>query len=103
MLKHCVFLSLRSADEMATVEKAMQLLKGLVDKVDGMTGVSWGPNLDFENKSGAYQFGFIVTFRDRAAHLEYEKHPDHAEAGALLISACRGGYEGIFVVDLETE
>lgn len=102
MLKHCVFLSLRADADMAPVEEAMELLQGLVDTVDGMIDIAWGPNRDFENKSGDYQFGFIVTFEDRQAHLDYESHPDHVEAGTMLIAACRGGYDGIFVVDLET-
>lgn len=101
MLKHCVFLSLRSDAEMASVEEAMRLLQGLVGKVDGMIDFTCGPNRDFENKSEDYHFGFIVTFADREAHLAYERHPDHVMAGGILIAACRGGYEGIFVADLE--
>lgn len=102
MLKHCVFLSLRSDAEMASVEEAMGRLQSLVGKIDGMIDFVCGPNRDFENKSGNYQFGFVVTFADRDAHLAYERHPDHEAAGGMLIEACRGGYEGIFVVDLDT-
>jgi len=102
MLKHCVLLSLRSQDETASVEDAMRLLDGLVGKVDGMIDFSCGANRDFENKSEEYQYGFVVTFTDREAHLAYERHPDHVKAGGMLVAACRGGHEGIFVADIET-
>lgn len=102
MLKHCVFLSLRPDAEMASVEKAMRILQGLVARIDGMIDFASGPNRDFENKSGDYHHGFVVTFADREAHLEYERHPDHVKAGGMLVDACRGGHDGIFVVDLET-
>lgn len=102
MLKHCVFLSLRSQDEMAHVEEAMRLLERLVGKVDGMVDFASGPNRDYENKSQAYHYGFVVTFADRAAHLAYERHPDHVRAGGMLVASCRGGHEGIFVADIET-
>lgn len=102
MLKHCVFLSLHSKDEMAPIAEAMRLLEGLVGKVDGMVDFSSGSNRDFENKSPDYQYGFVATFSDREAHLAYERHPDHVKAGGMLVAACRGGHEGIFVVDLET-
>ncbi|MEX3010738.1 Dabb family protein [Hoeflea sp. TYP-13] len=101
MLKHCVFLSLRSEDELPAIEDAMELLAGLVGKVDGMIDFSWGPNRDFEAKSQAYQCGFVTTFTDREAHLAYEAHPDHVRAGGMLVAACRGGHDGIFVADLE--
>lgn len=101
MLKHCVFLSLQSENEMPAIREAMAILAGLVDKVDGMNDFAWGPNRDFERKSQAYQCGFVVTFASREAHLAYEVHPDHVRAGGMLVSACRGGGEGIFVTDLD--
>ncbi len=101
MFKHCVLLSLRSQDEMPAIEEAMAVLAGLVDQVDGMIDFAWGPNRDFEAKSQAYQCGFVTTFTDREAHLAYERHPDHVRAGGMLVAACQGGYEGIFVCDLE--
>lgn len=101
MLKHCVFLSLRSPADMAAIDEAMDLLQGLVDKIDGMTGFACGPNRDFENKSADYPFGFVVDFTNREAHLAYERHDDHLKAGALLVAACRGGHGGIFVADLD--
>ncbi|WP_297103135.1 Dabb family protein [uncultured Devosia sp.] len=101
MLKHCVFLNLKSSAEMAAVREALMLLSGLVGEVAGMIDFVEGPNRDFEQRSEGYGHGFIVTFADRPAHLAYEAHPDHVRAGAMLVEACREGVEGIFVADLE--
>lgn len=101
MLKHCVFLKLNSPSLLNTVQAATTLLAGLVGQVEGMIDFVEGPNHDFENLSVGYGHGFIVTFADREAHLAYERHPVHVQAGALLVSACRGGLDGIFVADLE--
>jgi hypothetical protein len=101
MLKHCVFLNLNSSEDVTAVQQAMALLSGLVGEVAGMIDFVEGPNRDFERRSEGYGHGFIVTFADRAAHLAYERHPDHIRAGAMLVEACKEGVDGIFVADLE--
>lgn len=100
MLKHCVFLSVKQGAGDVRLQDAMLKLAGLVDEVEGMLDFAHGPNLDFENKTRGHGYGFIATFSDRTAHLAYEQHPQHQEAGAELISMCDGGYEGIVVYDL---
>ena len=101
MLIHTVLLSLKSEDELPGVLKAMTILEGVLEQVDGMHTLRHGPNRDFEEKSTDYPYGFVVEFADREAHLAYERHPDHIRAGRILIAACTGGAEGIFVSDLE--
>ena len=101
MLIHTVLLSLTSDAEMPQVLEAMTLLEGLIGQVEGMHALRHGPNRDFEVKSAAYHYGFVVEFADRAAHLAYERHPDHLRAGKMLVAACAGGHEGIVVSDLE--
>ncbi len=100
MLKHCVFVKFRDDTDLKSRARVLAGFGELVDKVDGMLAYDFGPNLDFENKSQDYSDGFIVTFRDRAAHLEYENHPRHQELGKELVSMCKGGYAGILVFDL---
>lgn len=79
----------------------MEGLASLVDVVDGVLDMSFGSNLDFENKTPEFDYGFVVTFRDRNAHLAYEMHKTHVEMGGRLVDACVGDYEGITVFDLE--
>jgi len=100
MLKHCVFLSVRP-DAASEVQAAMALLAGLMAKVPGMVDFAHGPNRDYERLSAAYPYGFVISFTDRAAHLVYERHPDHVAAGGMLVAACTGGIRGIMVADLE--
>jgi hypothetical protein len=103
MLVHCVFLNFSdecAADERMAVLRALGELK---DEVDGILGYSYGPNRDFEGKSPDHNEGFIVTFRDREAHLAYERHPRHVELGGRLVEMCVGGADGIVVYDLEIQ
>ncbi len=102
MIKHCVFLSLADPNDPGVLVEPMRLLEGLVGTVPGVLYVTHGPNRDFENKTPAYQYGFVATFSDPAALRAYAEHPQHQQAGAMLIAACKNGYEGILVADLET-
>lgn len=102
MIKHCVYLSLKSDDEMPAIENVMKVLAGLMSEVDGMIDFAWGPNRDYEGKSQDYQCGFVISFTDREALRAYDSHPEHKRAGAALVAACQGGADGIFVADLET-
>ena len=102
MLIHTVLLSLVSESELTPVLEAMTILESLVDQLDGMQAFHHGPTRDFEGTSAAYHYGFVVEFADRDAHLAYARHPEHVRAGAMLVAACAGGHDGIFVSDLDT-
>jgi len=101
MLIHCVFCDIRPDAPRADLAEVYATFAGLVGQVDGMLSFRQGPNRDYEGKSARYSEGFVVTFRDRAAHLAYDAHPAHQAAGARLCSLCTGGYDGITVFDLE--
>ncbi|PWK61700.1 Dabb family protein [Roseicyclus mahoneyensis] len=101
MLHHIVLMEPDSDAGLRRIEAAMPILVALCDALPGATGFTHGPNRDFERKSARYAYGFSVIFSDRAAHLAYEAHPEHLRAGGMLVAACRGGHEGIFVADLE--
>ncbi len=101
MLKHCVFVNFDAATARSDRQQVLAELGSLVSEIDGMIDYSYGPNLDFENKSAAFGDGFICTFKDRAAQRAYETHPRHVELGSKLVDMCVGGHEGIMVFDLE--
>lgn len=101
MIRHVVMLNLPENHDSDALQEAMDLLQNLEGAVPGMQGFRHGRNLDFEKKSGIYDYGFSVDFASRAVHLAYETHPDHQRAGGMLVGMCAGGYEGIFVIDLE--
>jgi stress responsive alpha/beta barrel protein len=101
MIKHCVFSKIRADVAPGERDEVLAGFGELVGEVPGMSDFAWGPNRDYENKTGDYSFGFVVSFSDRAAHLAYESHPEHVALGARLVAMCVGGYEGITVFDLE--
>ena len=101
MLKHCVFVQFRDNVPAKDKQRVLAGFGDLVSQVDGMEDYAWGPNRDFEDKSGRYGDGFVVTFRDREAHLRYENHPVHQALGAEMVSMCEGGHDGIIVFDIE--
>jgi len=100
MLQHCVFLSLKEPENHGVLEEPMALISGLAGKLPGVLAVKHGPNLDLEGKSRPYHYGFIVTVTDASVLAEYGPHPDHQKAAALLVAACEGGVDGIFVADI---
>lgn len=101
MLQHCVFCDVRTDAPAGALADVTRRLAGLMGKVGGMTAFQHGQNRDYEAKSARYSMGFICTFRDRAAHLAYEQHPEHQAAGHDLVALCNGGVAGIMVFDLE--
>ena len=100
MLIHTVLMDPDGDAGAAQIKAAMPILQQVCDALPGASGFAHGPNLDFEGKSARYTYGFQVCFTDRDAHLCYEAHPDHIRAGGMLVAACTGGHDGIFVVDL---
>ena len=103
MLKHCVFLNFKNDVSDDEKEAIMAGLASLVGVVDGLIDMTFGPNLDFEKKSPDFDYGFIVTFRDRQAHLAYETHKTHVVMGGRLVAACHGGVDGIVVFDVDVD
>jgi hypothetical protein len=102
MLLHCVFCAIRPDAPPGGLAAVMADLAALQGEVDGFLDFCHGPNRDFEAKSPGHGYGFVIAFRDRAAHLAYDAHPRHKDAGARLVALCDDGAQGIVVYDLET-
>jgi hypothetical protein len=101
MLYHLVMLEPKDAAAMAQIAAAMDILETLPARLPGLTGFKHGPNLDFEGKSGRYPYGFLCSFEDKAALDAYSADAEHQRAGGMLVASCKGGADGIFVVDLD--
>lgn len=98
MIKHIVALSLVEDTDRAELSDVMAGLAAL--KIDGFVGFEHGENLDLEKKSQAYPYGFICQFRDEAALARYTNDTEHQKLGARLVAMCKGGADGIFVMDI---
>jgi hypothetical protein len=103
MLLHCVFCAIRADADPRDLQAVMDDLAALRSELEGMTDFRHGPNRDYEQKSPRHGHGFVITFRDRAAHLAYDGHPRHRDAGSRLVALCEGGHDGIVVYDIETD
>lgn len=102
MIQHivlCDLLDHHDADELRAIMAALAALQG---RIDGFVGFTCGPNRDYEGLSPRCHFGFTCDFMDMAAHQTYLADGVHRALGARLIALCRGGRDGLVVVDLET-
>ena len=102
MLKHCVFLNFKSEISESEQFDVFEGLSNLKNQVEGLNDFEYGNNLDFEQKSADYNSGFIASFENRQALLEYNENPEHALLGSKLVSMCKGRHKGIIVFDIET-
>ena len=102
MIKHCVFLNFKSETSESEQFDVFKGLSNLKNQIEGLVAFEYGNNLDFEQKSADYNSGFIASFENRQALLEYNEHPEHALLGSKLVSMCKGGHQGIIVFDIET-
>ncbi|MDC1220481.1 Dabb family protein [Candidatus Pseudothioglobus sp. Uisw_041] len=102
MIKHCVFLNFKSETSESEQFDIFEGLSNLKNQIEGLNDFEYGNNLDFEQKSADFNSGFIASFENRQALLEYNEHPEHALLGSKLVSMCKGGHQGIIVFDIET-
>ena len=102
MIKHCVFLNFKSETSESEQFDIFEGLSNLKNQIEGLNDFEYGNNLDFEQKSADYNSGFIASFENHQALLEYNEHPEHALLGSKLVSMCKGGHQGIIVFDIET-
>ena len=98
MIKHIVALSLVENVDPSELADVMAGLAAL--NIEGFVDFEHGENLDFEKKSQAYPYCFICHFRDEVALARYANDPEHQKLGARLVAMCRGGADGIFVMDI---
>ncbi|MFN0114402.1 MAG: Dabb family protein [Paracoccaceae bacterium] len=102
MILHCVYCAIREDVPREDVAAAMADLASLRGTIAGMTGFAWGPNRDFDQRTGAYTHGIVASFADRAAFSAWRDHPDRKAATARLSGLCRGGYGGVISFDIDT-
>ena len=100
MIQHCVFLNLKKDVILGDVLEVMAKLSSLVDRIEGFQDFKFGQNLDFENKSSEFDYGFVATFADQTALQRYANDPQHLALGGQLVEMFFTGHNGIIVFDL---
>jgi hypothetical protein len=79
-----------------SIEGAMNDIRALKHKVDGVIDIKCGENFSVWNEG--YTHAFLVLARDRAALDAYRNHPDHRDA-AQRIETMDAGSIGIDIED----
>lgn len=100
MIKHIVVLDLPEGYDRAELARVMSGLDQLRDVIAGFVYFEHGENKDFEGMSKDRNYGFICTFANEATSRAYIANADHQALGKRLVALCRGGAQGITVIDL---
>lgn len=101
VILHSVFLRLHTGHDGAELLATMTGLEALCVEMAGCVSFKHGPNLDAENKSPDYPYGFVVSFETSQDLAAYAANATHKALGARLCALCQGGGDGIMVYDLE--
>lgn len=101
MIRHCVFFKFRADVPQVERDGIYTQLAALVDAIDGLIAVKFGPNVSPEGLGRGFDDGFIMDLRDVAARDAYLIDPAHKAAGARLVGALQDGLNGLIVFDLK--
>ena len=101
MIHHIVSLDLREDHDPAELAAIMAGLDDLRNELPGFEGFAHGPNRDFEGMSPDCAYVFICRFSGEDVSRRYLVHPGHTRLGARLVALCKGGVEGIRVMDMD--
>jgi hypothetical protein len=100
MIHHIVLVKFKGGVTREARQEIWDSLDALSDVIDGIESAAFGVNVSPEGFSRGYDDGFVMVFRDTAARDVYLEHPAHKAAGASLIAALEGGFDGLLVVDI---
>lgn len=100
MIQHIVLVKFKSDVTVQARQEIWDSLDALSAVIDGIESAVFGVNVSPEGFSRGYDDGFVMVFKDVAARDTYLEHPAHKAAGAGLIAALEGGFDGLLVVDI---
>lgn len=100
MIRHCVMLKLPRDHDQVELTAVMQGLDHVAKRLPGSMAFLSGKNIDLEDKSPDFPFGFTLDFENEDALRLYAQDPEHAALGQRLVGLCGGG-SNILVFDLD--
>jgi len=100
MITHIVLVCFQPDVTEAEVNEIWAALAAVREVVPGMTRASFGKDVSPEGLGRGNTHGFVMEFQSVAARDAYLEHPAHRAAGARLVAACKGGRDGVTVIDL---
>ena len=96
-VKHIAFFKFKADRAAEDIAEVFRIIEELPQKIPGIVGVSWGPNISPEGLDQGYTHSFIMTFKDAAARDHYLPHPVHQAAVKLVVPQL----ESVIVCDHE--
>ncbi len=101
MIKHCVFIRFQDAIGDPERDSLYREIHRLQNHLPGWLGYAAGPNQTIEaGMDKGFNGGFIIDFADEPARDAYLQDEEHQRVGNKIVSAARGGIDGIMVFDL---
>lgn len=94
-LRHAVFFSFKEESTPEDVQGVADAFAALPDKIDAITGFSWGTNNSPEGLDDGFTHCFLLTFADDQGRQTYLPHEAHKAFGDVL----RPHMKDVFVID----
>lgn len=88
MVKHIVLFDFKEENKKANIEKAKEMLEGLLETVPTLKGMEIGIN--FANEDRAMDLSIYTTFEDQAGLEAYAVHPEHLKVVAFIKTVVNG-------------
>lgn len=82
MITHIALFQFRPDTSPADLQRAIEDVRALKEKVDGLITVDCGAN--FSKWADGFTHAFVVTARDLSALDAYRRHPDHVDVAHRL-------------------
>ena len=102
MIRHMVFVKLRTDAPAEKVDEMFAILKGLPKVLQGLESVTGGPYSSPEGINRGFTHGFSMDFVDAASRDAYLPHPEHAKLGESIGPILDGSFEdAVCAVDYE--
>jgi hypothetical protein len=98
-IQHIVLFRFRTDLAEGTIAALFTELRGLADRIPGITSFSGGAYRSPEGLARGFSHGFCMTFADEAARDAYLPHPEHQAIVARLLPLLDGGLDGALAFD----
>jgi hypothetical protein len=86
MITHVVLMKFQATDQQENLQRAQQLLRDMVGKVESLRHLEVGTNCVPSER--AFDLALITRFDDLAGLQAYADHPVHVEVKRFLASVC---------------
>jgi hypothetical protein len=99
MVHHLVLFRFREDLPPEAITDLFADLRGLKDRIPGITGFRGGADISKEGLTHGFTHGFHMSFSDTAARDAYLPHPEHQRVVERLLPMLAVGMNGVLTFD----